>query len=104
MWKWRAAMLLVVAAAIVGIILYDAGWARRETSAAFAARFGKVPQLSLDEQHHRGVICGSYKFPFSNPDRFIFVSHYSSAEYAEGLNVSADVPYRAKALALCEKA
>jgi hypothetical protein len=102
MWNWRAGVLLSVAAVVVSIVIYDSGWAKREASAAFAARFGKVPQLSLDHQHHRGVICGSFRFPFQKRDRFVFVSQDSAGDYPEGLNVSSDAAYRPKAQALCE--
>ena len=101
--NWRAATLLAVAALIVGIIIYDAGWARRDTSAAFAARFGKVPQLSFDQQYNRGVICGWFRFPSQGSSRFVYVSHYSSGEHPEGLRVSSDATYPATAQMLCQK-
>jgi len=41
--------------AIVAIILRDAGWAEREPSDAFRARFNRTPQLALAQQHYRGV-------------------------------------------------
>ena|SRR5438309_4917814 len=104
MWRWRAAILLTYAALIIGIILYDRGWASREVSAAFNARFGNVPQLSFDPQHDRGEVCGSFKYSSKEQGRFVFVSHYSSGDDPEGLWLESDAVYLPVADKLCQKA
>jgi hypothetical protein len=103
MWKWRVAILLTVLVTFVAIIIWDSGWANRETSAAFSARFQTVPRLSFDQQFHRGVICGSYQFRLQMPGRFLFVSHYSSGDNPEGLLIQSDAPFQAAAYKLCPK-
>ena len=103
-WKWRTAVSLAVAVLIIGIVIYGQGWAQRETSAAFEAKFGTVPQLSFDPQIYRGEACGSFKFPSQKPSRFVFVSHYSSGRDPEGLWLQPDATYSSLAQKLCKKA
>jgi len=101
MWKWRAVSFLIVLIAVTAIIVWDSGWAKREASAAFQARFHKVPLLALDQQFYRGIICGTYQFPSRGPDRFVFVNHYSFGEEPEGLMVRTDTAFPSTASKLC---
>jgi len=87
---------------IVAIIVWDAGWAKRESSDAFRARFNRTPQLALDQQHYRGVICGMYRFKSQPPNPFVFVSHYHSGEDREGLLIEADPQFPTTARRLCQ--
>lgn len=87
--------------AIVAIIVWDSGWAKRESSEAFRARFNRIPQLALDQQHYRGVICGTFSFLPQQPNRFVFVSHYSSGEDREGLLIQSDPEFPTNAGKLC---
>jgi hypothetical protein len=85
------------------MIAYSQGWAYRETSAAFEARFGKVPQLSFDPQYYRGEACGSFKFSSQRQGRFVFVSHYTSGADPEGLWLQSDAAYLPLAHKLCAR-
>jgi len=100
--RW-AIFVPAVLIAVIAIIAWDSGWAKRESRAAFAARFHGIPRLALGRQYYRGVICGTYQFPSRPPERFIFVSHYSSGENPEGLWVSSDPMFQPSARKLCQK-
>jgi hypothetical protein len=94
-------LLLAIMIAIVAVIAWDAGWAMRESSEAFRARFNRTPQLALDQQHYRGVICGKYRFSHQQPNGFVFVSHYFSDEDREGLLIQSDPQFPTTANKLC---
>jgi len=100
-WKWQTAVSLAVAVLFISIILYSQGSVHRETSAAFAARFGKVPQLSFNRQRYRGEVRGSFKFSPDKKGRFVFVSHYSSGLDPRGLWLQSDAGYLPLAHKLC---
>lgn len=103
MQKHVVVLLPILMLVIVAIIVWDAGWAKRESSDAIRLRFNRTPQLVLDQQHYRGVVCGTYRFESRQPDRFVFVNHYHSGEAREGLLVEADPQFPATARKLCQK-
>lgn len=93
--------LVVLIAAVIAVIGWDAGWARRETGDAFAARFGRLPHLTVEQQYRRGMIWGTYRFASEPPSRFVFVSHYSAGDERQGLSISSDPGFRATAEGVC---
>lgn len=99
--KRSVILIPAVMLAVVAIIIWDSGWAKRETSEAFRARFNRTPHLALDQQHYRGVICGKYRFLPQLPNRFVFVSHYSFGEDREGLLIQSDPQFPTIAGKLC---
>ena len=94
MWKRRAVAALAILAVIVGIIMWNSGSTEREANAALATRFHRAPKIMDSLQIWRGITCGSYRLPAQQPNRFIYVSHYSDGDSPEGLLVAGDANFQ----------
>ena len=102
MWKIKAGVFAAIIAIVLAIILWDSGSTEREAKAAFATRLGREPSLSVDQQYHRGILCGSYRVEDRSQGRFVYISHYSAEPLTlQGLHLATDNGFQAVAARLC---
>jgi len=102
MWKLKAGVFAAIIAVVVAIILWDSGSTEREAKAAFATRLSHKPSLSVDQQYHRGIVCGSYRVDDGSKGRFVYISHYSAEPLAlQGLHLATDDGFQALVARLC---